>query len=418
MSKKNQPTGTHITVPFTRVVDGDTLRVKLPGEEKDSSLRLLCLDCEESYSGGRKPKTPWGKAAKAHAEEFFAEAREVTIEFPGKEPLEECMSKYRGNYGRLLVYVWYNNINFQEHMIREGYSPYFNKYGNAANSRYHHRLQHAERQAQADNLGVWDQFAVNGAIRRNYAVLGTWWQLRAHCIDDFREAQIDNPALLNTRLDYARIVSAAEKKESRTIFTELHSIKRTGRRGAILNIGSNHQPFTLYLSDVDSVTGQNTVHLLLSRYITENDDNPRRSYAYVTGQLHVYNGLPQMILESPWQITDIPPEQPIPHIHSALPNPKGKDYGNETITPQNPSCGAISLEKWTIRDRSGKTEVLSGTLPANSTHAFTLKKVRLNNGGDSLELIDPRGRVRHKVEYTKKEVIEDKSIHFPAPEES
>jgi hypothetical protein len=123
-----------------------------------------------------------------------------------------------------------------------------------------------------------------------------------------------------------------------------------------------------------------------------------------------------MILESPWQITDVPPEQPIPHIHSALPNPKGKDYGHETITLQNPSCGPISLENWTIRDRSGKTEVLSGTLPANSTHAITLKKVRLNNHGDGLELVDPRGRIRHKVDYTKEQVEEDKLIYFPAPE--
>ena len=122
--------GTHLKVKFNRVVDGDTIRVFLPGDEKDESLRILALDTEESHAGGGKPVTPWGKAAKLRAERFFEDADEVVIEFPGNEDLASCLMKYRGNFGRLLVYVYRDGVDFQENMIREGYSPYFMKYGN------------------------------------------------------------------------------------------------------------------------------------------------------------------------------------------------------------------------------------------------------------------------------------------------
>ena len=399
------------------MVDGDTIRIRLPDNPKDTTLRLLCLDTEESYSGGTKPVTPWGKAAKSHTEDFFRDATEVTLEFPGSEPIDECLEKYRGNYGRLLVYVWHKRILFQEHMIQAGYSPCFNKFGNAKFPGYHERFQQAERKAQADNLGVWDQYEVNGTIRRNYAALGTWWQLRARTIDAYRRARKFNPCLLNTRLDYSVLVSQAEKEGSVTIFTELHSLRRTGRRGAVLGIGSNHQPFSLYLRDVDSITGQNAVNLLMNRYITMGEDTRRRSYAYVTGQLQTYDGKPQMVLESPWQITDTPPESPVPHIHSVLPNPEGSDRGNETITVRNPSCGSISLDNWSVQDAAGAMDTLSGILPANSTHTFRLKKVRLNNDGDTLQLLDPEGHALHSISYTADDVQEGQPIHFEAPGE-
>ena len=118
--------GTSKQVKFSRVVDGDTIRVFLePSATEDESLRILCLDTEESYSGGSKPVTPLGHLAKKRAEEFFQAADEVTIEFPGNESWEVCCEKYRGNYGRLLVHVHLGDVDFQETMIAEGFSPYF-----------------------------------------------------------------------------------------------------------------------------------------------------------------------------------------------------------------------------------------------------------------------------------------------------
>ena len=43
--------GTRIqNLKVTKVVDGDTIKVLIEGEEE--SLRLICVDTEESYPGG------------------------------------------------------------------------------------------------------------------------------------------------------------------------------------------------------------------------------------------------------------------------------------------------------------------------------------------------------------------------------
>ena len=95
--------GTILDTTVVRVVDGDTVRVNVDlGEE---SVRILSLDTEESHAGGSKPVTPLGHAAKAEAMDFFKPGDDIKLEFPGKDPLEVCLQKYRGNFGRLLVHV-------------------------------------------------------------------------------------------------------------------------------------------------------------------------------------------------------------------------------------------------------------------------------------------------------------------------
>ena len=295
---------TTITAKVSRVVDGDTIRVFLPNSDKDESIRILALDTEESNAGGSKPVTPWGKEAKLRAEAFFSPDDEVELAFPGSEEYEVCLKKYRGNYGRLLVFVMKNGVDFQEVMIREGYSPYFMKYGNAELEDLHRKYQLAEREAQTETLGVWDQIEVNGSEIRNYAALGTWWKLRAEVIDRYRVAKQSSDNLFNTRLDYDTLVSLAEEEKEATVFTELRSIKRVGARSALILIGSEEQPFSLFLPDVESDEGQGIVKLLETRYISGDATHPRRSYAYVNGTLSLYNDRPQIVVRDTDQITD------------------------------------------------------------------------------------------------------------------
>ena len=54
---------------LTKVVDGDTVKVEIDGKEE--SLRLCCLDTEESWVGGSKPVTNAGKLASKWAKEYF-----------------------------------------------------------------------------------------------------------------------------------------------------------------------------------------------------------------------------------------------------------------------------------------------------------------------------------------------------------
>jgi micrococcal nuclease len=297
--------GTTVATEIARVVDGDTLAVPIDGE--DERLRLLCLDTEESNPGSDKPITPWGREAKKEAQRVFQVGSAVTLEFPGREPLEECLVRHRDNFGRLLVFVHGQQGDFQEHMIAAGYSPYFMKYGHAEFASHHARYGAAERAAQAAHVGVWDQVTVNGSEMRNYATLGAWWTLRARLIDEYRTLRVGDPTLLNSRLDYAELVEIARDGGEATVFTELASIKRVGGHRAIVDIGSRAQPFKLFVPDIESDDGRQLLSLLETRYVADDPGHIRRSYAYVRGQLQLFHNEPEIVVEDAAQVTDAPP---------------------------------------------------------------------------------------------------------------
>ncbi len=297
--------GTTVKATVSRVVDGDTLVVDVEGTQE--KLRLGALDTEESNRGSDKPVTPWGKKAKEEATSFFPVGTSVTLEFAGTEPPEEALKLYRDNFGRLLVYAYKDEQDFQEHMIRLGFSPYFTKYGFADFAGHHARYLAAQREAQAADIGVWNQVAVNGSEMRNYALLGVWWDLRGELIDDYRRRKAERPDLLNSRRDYHTVKDMAVAGSEAVIFTELRTFTRLGQNKAVVEIGSKHQPFKLFLSDIDGPDGQEVLALLDNAYIATDDDHPRRSYAYVKGQLKLFREEPELIVTSAGQITDSPP---------------------------------------------------------------------------------------------------------------
>ncbi len=298
--------GTTVRATVVRVVDGDTVRVRLPGQVDEETLRLLCLDTEECRASGSKPQTPWGCAARDKARTVLSPGDEVTLEFPGTESYETCLRRYRGNYGRLLVFLYKGDVDYQSLMIREGYSPYYAKYGFAAFPAHHARYTAAERAAQRANVGVWNQQAVNGAELRNYGLLSVWWQLRARTIEAYRRLKVDSPQVFNTRLDYSTILEKADLGETVTIFTELRDIREDGR-SALITIASIAQPFTFYIPDIRKEEGAGILNLLRRRYTGRGDNHPGLSYAYVRGPLSLVAGKPQMVLARPEQITDEAP---------------------------------------------------------------------------------------------------------------
>lgn len=296
--------GTTVETTVERVVDGDTAVVTING--RSEKLRMSNLDTEESNHGSDKPVTPWGKKAKERATALLPPGTAVTLEFAGAEPLAECLERYQDNFGRLLVWVHIGEQDFQEVMIGEGYSPYFNKYGNADFASHHARYLAAERTAQIDHVGVWDQVTVNGSEQRNYALLGVWWTLRAELIDDYRALSAARPELLNSRLDYARLRELAGQGQQATVFTELRTYTPVGQNKAIVDIGSKAQPFKLFLPETDSEKGQQILRLLDTRYIPGGETHVRRGYAYVQGPLALFRDEPEIVVTSADQIADTP----------------------------------------------------------------------------------------------------------------
>ena len=178
---------------ITKVVDGDTLHVqRAAGTAK---LRLLCVDTEERLHPGQapsptKPQTVFGEETGQWAEKFFASlgkdgARpKVGLCFPGgREELDI--------YGRLLCHVILpDGSDYNLKLVREGRSPYFNKYGNSELE--HEAFVAAQAAAQAGKLGIWNPAtntpATAGApaAKRPYAELLDWWNARAAAIEGFR----------------------------------------------------------------------------------------------------------------------------------------------------------------------------------------------------------------------------------------
>lgn len=308
--------GTHIEAELLRVVDGDTLRIRCQALHlDDESVRLTALDTEESSNSGPKPQTLWGKKAKEEAEKFFAGVVKLTLEFPGNEQAELCLDRYRGNNGRLLVFVHKDGQDFQEHMIRQGYSPYFVKYGNVAFREGHIRYSKAEMAAQADLIGIWNQKEVNGYPARDYAQLSLWWQARAHLIERYRFWKNLGKEILTPRLDYRQISSLAQSGSGKDvfIFTEIREIEHKGRNHAEIKIGSGRHPFSLFIPDISSEEGEKLYNLLHQRYSPYQDHYRKnasdsislaRNYVYVRGQLNQYRDRPQMLLLNRKQIQD------------------------------------------------------------------------------------------------------------------
>ncbi|MEL6169323.1 MAG: thermonuclease family protein [Pseudomonadota bacterium] len=303
-----------------KVTDGDTLRITANGTL--FKIRVLGLDTEESNDNPHKPVTKWGEAATAFTKSILPVGTPVTIEFPGTEaPLVdgEILVTYLDNFERPLGFVHLQTpvdgiTDFSELMIRKGYSPYFVKYGRAVFADHDARYAAAERAAQVDDIGVWNQFAANDvmtpeAAPRNYPRLMVWWELRARVIDAYRAAKAAAPdlGLFNTRLDYATLVEKAEARETVTVFMELKEGETVGGLHHVIKSGSLAQPFQLFMpmEDRDEIVA--VKRLLRNRYVADGEDFPRKNYAYITGEVKMFQGRPEMVVESIDQVSDLPP---------------------------------------------------------------------------------------------------------------
>jgi len=89
-------------------------------------------------------------------------------------------------------------------------------------------------------------------------------------------------------------------------------------------------------------------------------------------------------------------------IASLLPNPVGDDEQLETVTLRNAGTTPVSLGGWMLRDHSGGTWKLNGSLGAGQSHAFRRdgQSMSLNNAGDKIALIDAMSLERDRFAYS------------------
>jgi exonuclease III len=94
-------------------------------------------------------------------------------------------------------------------------------------------------------------------------------------------------------------------------------------------------------------------------------------------------------------------------ISSILPDPVTNDEENEEVTIRNNSSQPVNLVGWKMRDKSGRSWMLDkfGTMAPGKEKPIRRggQSMALNNDGDMVELLDPKGRVIDRMTYAKVE---------------
>lgn len=290
-------------ISVTKVIDGDTIKVSLNG--KDESIRLAVVDTEESQPGGDKPVTKAGLAAAAMAKHYFSNSdnsyAQIDLQFDTADPVEQSLDKHRDNYGRLLAYVLKQGENFNLKLVREGWSPYFVKYGRSR--LYHSDFLNAEAQAQANDRVIWNEGFNAGGPTRDYQSLLPWWGLRDAIVEEYRRAAGNK--VLSVRLDYQKILAAAAKQQTITVFCDLQAgVQRWLNDSALIFAGSKFHRFDLKIPDIYSDSMADVIRLIQKRYAGQ-----ARGYVYVQGKVSLYkDDTPEMIISDIKQLTDVPPD--------------------------------------------------------------------------------------------------------------
>lgn len=98
-----------------------------------------------------------------------------------------------------------------------------------------------------------------------------------------------------------------------------------------------------------------------------------------------------------------------------VPDPEGSDLFNESVTVKNTSALPVTFAGWQLRDESGNVWPLDPARTAQPDESITLKRNRealsLNNGGDTIELLAPDGRVVQTFAYQAVKV--DQVVYVP-----
>lgn len=126
----------------TRVVDGDTFKVSINGQEE--TVRLIGIDTPESVDP-RSPVECFGVEASNRAKQLLSGQR-VRLE---ADPTQD----ERDRYGRILRYAWLENgAFFNQQMIAEGYAMEY-----TYNTPYQHQsaFKQAQREAETAKWGLW-----------------------------------------------------------------------------------------------------------------------------------------------------------------------------------------------------------------------------------------------------------------------
>lgn len=136
-----------------RVVDGDTIIVRLDGEAGESNIRFLGINTPETVDP-RRPVQCFGKEASKKMKELLPEGSRVRLE-------EDPQADERDKYGRLLRMVFLpDGTNLNLLMVRDGYAHAYLSF--PLNPAMKREIRRLESEARTEQRGLWDPATCNG----------------------------------------------------------------------------------------------------------------------------------------------------------------------------------------------------------------------------------------------------------------
>lgn len=127
----------------TRVVDGDTLHVRVEGSDRETVVRLIGIDAPELRPRDEARPELFAQQATDYAK-TRAENRRVLLQL---EP-----TRTRDRYDRLLAYVWLSeNESLNLALVRDGFAYADRRF----NHTYRSLFEQAESEARKRQRGLW-----------------------------------------------------------------------------------------------------------------------------------------------------------------------------------------------------------------------------------------------------------------------
>ena len=207
-------------------------------------------------------------------------------------PSGAAMAIRRDVWDRLLVYLWYEGENFNLRTVKDGYSPYFPKYGFSGT--HHQEFVAAEAAAKKKGLGIWDTSRASD-LRGDYTELRAWWDRRGEILRTFDNQYAQRGDIFAPRRGDYWIMRKNNMGKRITVFTSIRSGKMAG---------------SVFLGKAEGALNQVLfiVGLASKAEIVETLQDSVGEYKYFTGKLiEGIDGKPRLIIRGVGDVSDTPP---------------------------------------------------------------------------------------------------------------